>query len=80
MPLRGSWRVKPGVAMVGFAVPQLVLVSVDDAGALHAYLRLDDTNLADGGRLQLVGGEPIFTSVLDWPGSYGAAIPPSRLI
>jgi hypothetical protein len=54
LDLHGTWRVRPGVAKLGRG---MAYVALDDQDQVHLYWRLDDFNLADGGKLRMESGE-----------------------
>ncbi|MCC6681803.1 MAG: VCBS repeat-containing protein [Phycisphaeraceae bacterium] len=56
LELRGTWRVKPGVAQLD---GRMALFILDDDNALHLYWRIDDYNVADGGKLHMTDGSDI---------------------
>ncbi len=57
--LHGMWRCRPALAKIG---DRIALVIVDGDDHFHLYWRIDDYNLADGGKLMLDDGKPIGTS------------------
>jgi hypothetical protein len=59
LDLHGMWRVRPAVARLGDA-NALVLVDGDDH--FHLYRQIDDTNVADAGKLRLADGSLISAS------------------
>ena len=58
-PLRGMWRVRPAVGVMGGRV---ALVTVDDQDRFHLYWRIDDFNVEDAGPLTLSDGAAITAS------------------
>lgn len=50
LELRGSWRCRPGIGMLG---DKMAYVTLDDDHEVHLYWRMDDYNLVDGGKLYL---------------------------
>jgi hypothetical protein len=61
LDVHGTWRVRPGAAMWG---DRMAYVALDDDDEFHLYFRIDDANLADGGKLLLEGGTPIRANFL----------------
>lgn len=53
LDLHGTWRVRPGVGKLG---SRMAYVALDDQDQAHLYWRLDDFNLADGGKLHMDDG------------------------
>lgn len=56
VPLRGTWRCRPGVAQIG---NEVAYITLDDQNEVHLYWRIDDYNLRDGGKILLYNGTPI---------------------
>jgi hypothetical protein len=56
LDLHGTWRVRPGVGRLGSRVAYVVN---DDQDEFHLYWRIDDYNVADGGKLRLEDGSAI---------------------
>ncbi len=54
--LHGMWRVQPAV---GDMDNHMAMIMVDGEDRFHLYWRIDDTNVEDGGQLQLEDGSPI---------------------
>jgi hypothetical protein len=61
LDLHGSWRVRPGVASLG---GRMAYVANDDQDEFHLYWRVDDYNVADGGKLRMESGIPIRANFL----------------
>jgi hypothetical protein len=59
LDLHGTWRSRPAVGRLGARV---ALVIPDGEGHLHLYWRIDDYNVADGGKLRLDDGTLISTT------------------
>jgi hypothetical protein len=57
--LHGMWRSRPAVGRLG---ARLAIVIPDGDGHLHLYWRIDDFNVADGGKLTLDDGSLIATA------------------
>lgn len=57
--LHGMWRCRPALAKIG---DRIALAIVDGDDHFHLYWRIDDYNVADGGKLKLEDGKPIGTS------------------
>ncbi len=57
--LRGMWRARPAVGKIG---GRTALAIVDGEDHFHLYWRIDDYNVADGGKLKLGDGKPIGAS------------------
>ncbi len=53
LELHGTWRVKPGATKLG---TRMACVILDDENDFHLYWRLDDENVADGGKLRWQDG------------------------
>ena len=62
LPLRGTWRCRPGV---GTLAGKTVYVTLDDDDDFHLYFREDDYNLLDGGKLKLSDGRNIKANWLE---------------
>ena len=56
LEVHGPWRVQPWAGKFG---TRTALVTLDDAGELHAYYRIDDRHLKDAGKLKLRTGRYI---------------------
>lgn len=56
LEVHGPWRVQPWAGKLGV---RTALVTLDDAGELHAYYRIDDRHLKDAGKLKLRTGRTI---------------------
>jgi hypothetical protein len=54
--LHGTWRSQPGIAKLG---DRTALVILDDQNEFHLYLRLDELNVVDAGKLKLTDGRTI---------------------
>ena len=59
LDLHGMWRSRPAVGRLG---SRLALVIPDGDDHLHLYWKIDDTNVADGGKLTLDDGSLISTT------------------
>ncbi|OAM90310.1 alpha-L-fucosidase [Termitidicoccus mucosus] len=59
LDLHGMWRVRPAVARAG---SRTALIMVDGDDHFHLYWRIDDYNVADGGKLTLADGSLISAS------------------
>ncbi|OAM90309.1 VCBS repeat-containing protein [Termitidicoccus mucosus] len=59
LDLHGTWRCRAAVARLG---GRIALVIVDGDDQFHLYWRIDDRNVADGGKLTLADGSLIDTS------------------
>jgi hypothetical protein len=66
LDLHGTWRVRPGVAKLG---GRMAYVALDDQDQAHLYWRLDDFNLADGGKLRMENGELITANFISAGGT-----------
>jgi hypothetical protein len=66
LDLHGTWRVQPALARMGGRVAYAAL---DDDDEFHLYWRVDDRNVADGGKLRLEDGSVIKANFLDAGGS-----------
>lgn len=66
LDLHGSWRVRPGVGKLG---GRMAYVALDDQDQVHLYWRIDDFNLADGGKLRMENGELITANFIDAGGT-----------
>jgi len=56
LDLHGTWRVRPGVAKWG---GRAAYVALDDQDEFHLYWRIDNFNVADGGKLRMEDGTAI---------------------
>jgi hypothetical protein len=61
LEMHGTWRVKPGVGMLG---GKLAYVTLDDQDEFHLYHRIDDYNLEDADKLKLSDGSNIRANFL----------------
>jgi hypothetical protein len=59
LDLHGMWRSRPAVGRLG---PRIALVIPDGDDHLRLYWKIDDTNVADGGKLTLDDGSLISTT------------------
>jgi hypothetical protein len=59
LDLHGMWRSRPAVGRLG---TRLALIIPDGDGHLHLYWKIDDYNVADGGKLTLDDGSLIGTT------------------
>lgn len=59
MDLHGMWRCRAALAKIG---ERMALAIVDGNDQFHLYWRIDDYNVADGGKLLLEDGKPIGAS------------------
>lgn len=61
LDLHGTWRVRPAAARLG---ERMAYVALDDQDQFHLYWRIDEYNLADGGKLLLEDGSRITANFL----------------
>jgi len=61
LDLHGTWRVRPGVGKLG---SRMAYIALDDDDEFHLYWRLDNYNLADGGKLRMDDGSSIRSNFL----------------
>lgn len=71
LDLFGTWRVQPGAAKINGRMAYVILDKDDD---FHLYLRIDDYNLDDGGKLTLSDGTAINANLHSAGGSGRAKI------
>jgi hypothetical protein len=66
LDLHGTWRVRPGAGKLG---SRMAYVALDDQDQVHLYWRIDDYNLADGGKLRMDNGELITANFISAGGT-----------
>ncbi|MDX9974587.1 MAG: VCBS repeat-containing protein [FCB group bacterium] len=66
LDMHGTWRVKPAIAKLG---ERMAYVALDDQDQFHLYWRVDDYQIADGGKLTLEDGSVIGANYLSAGGT-----------
>lgn len=61
LDLHGTWRVRPGVGKLG---DRMAYIALDDDDEFHLYWRIDNYNVADGGKLRMDDGGSIRSNFL----------------
>ena len=62
LEVHGTWRVRPAAAKLPNG--KIAYVNLDDDDAFHLYWKIDDLNVADGGKLLLSDGNKITANFL----------------
>jgi len=66
LELHGTWRCKPGVALIN---DKMVYITLDDDDEFHLYWQVDAYNLKEGFKLRLENGKPIKANFLQAGGT-----------
>ena len=74
LEVHGTWRSRPAVARLG---RRMAYVALDDDDDFRLYWRIDDFNVADGGKLRLTDGSAIQANFLPAGATGRARITPS---